>query len=144
VHRVSYTVQSIEKEAKNILNAHPDSRVYIFEGSLGAGKTTLIKELAKQLGVTEQVTSPTFTYLQIYLMKGGGKLYHFDLYRINSLEDFLYAGFDEYLYRPNSIVFIEWPEHIKSLLVYGYCSVHIEYGDENSRNLHYKAQNKTK
>lgn len=98
-----------------------------FTGSLGAGKTTLISNLVRQLGTQDQVNSPTFTYVNIYQLPDGKKIYHFDLYRINFLEEFIAAGFDEYLYAPNSWALIEWPEVIKPLLTHDVCDVVIDH-----------------
>ena len=92
-------------------------KIFTFSGPLGAGKTTIIKELLKQCGVTTTVTSPTFTYLNIYQDSfKKHTFYHFDLYRLTTAESFIDAGFDEYLYMPNSKILIEWPEVIKPLL----------------------------
>lgn len=86
--------------------------VVAFSGDLGAGKTTFIRGIASALGIdTHAVCSPTFTYLNIY----AGKLYHFDLYRIPNTENFLAAGFDDFLHH-DAICCIEWSERIASLL----------------------------
>jgi tRNA threonylcarbamoyladenosine biosynthesis protein TsaE len=91
-------------------------RIITFTGPLGAGKTTLIKELLRQSGVTTTVTSPTFGYFNTYHNQHGKTFYHFDLYRISSVNEFINAGFDEYLNQEDAIVFIEWPDVIDSLL----------------------------
>ena len=85
-------------------------------GSVGAGKTTLTKELLQQAGVTGIVTSPTFAYVNSYHTPTGKRIHHFDLYRIDSVDSFLMNGFDEYLHDTASICIIEWPEVIESLL----------------------------
>jgi tRNA threonylcarbamoyladenosine biosynthesis protein TsaE len=86
-----------------------------FTGALGAGKTTIIKEILVQSGVTELVTSPTFAYVNTY--SSPTKIFHhFDLYRLDSLESFIDGGFDEYLQDENAIKLIEWPQIITSLL----------------------------
>ncbi|MFH1831952.1 MAG: tRNA (adenosine(37)-N6)-threonylcarbamoyltransferase complex ATPase subunit type 1 TsaE [bacterium] len=90
--------------------------IFAFNGPLGAGKTTIIKEILKQCGVTEVVNSPTFGYVKSYKGSGGVTYNHFDLYRLDSLESFVHAGFDEFLCAPNTFNFIEWPEIISSLL----------------------------
>ena len=91
-------------------------RIFTFTGPLGAGKTTTIKEILRQSGIKETVTSPTFGYVNSYKNAQETTLYHFDLYRIGSLDEFIAAGFDEYLNAPQSLCFIEWPEIIKPLL----------------------------
>ena len=110
---MKYSLEQIPEIAKQI--ASKNKKVLTFEGPLGAGKTTLIKEILKHYNVLDdEVTSPTFTYLNIYL--GSKKIYHFDLYRLEDLDDFIELGFDEYLQEPEAIVLIEWPEIIKSIL----------------------------
>jgi tRNA threonylcarbamoyladenosine biosynthesis protein TsaE len=91
--------------------------IFAFRGPLGAGKTTMIKEFFKQLGVDDVVTSPTFTYVNTYSGTEHKKIYHFDLYRLNSVDEFLQLGFDEYLSESGAICVVEWPEVIESLLV---------------------------
>lgn len=89
--------------------------IFTLEGPLGAGKTTLIRSLLFHLGVQEVITSPTFTYVNTY--EAHEKIiYHFDLYRLETVNDFVEMGFDEYLAAQNSYSFIEWPHIIDSLL----------------------------
>lgn len=91
-------------------------RIITFTGPLGAGKTTLIKELLKQCGITKTVTSPTFGYFNTYIDQQQRTFYHFDLYRLKTVDDFIHAGFDEYLNNTNTWVLIEWPEIIEKFL----------------------------
>jgi tRNA threonylcarbamoyladenosine biosynthesis protein TsaE len=109
--------------------------IVTFTGDLGAGKTTLIKELLKQFGVRDTVQSPTFSYVNSYTNAAGQIFYHFDLYRIGSLQDFYMAGFEDYLYAPNSITFIEWPALIDSLLTRNVLTVHSDYVTAMARNI---------
>lgn len=111
-------------------------RLFTFEGSLGSGKTTLIRELLKRYGIQKGVTSPTFNLLNVYENERRQTFYHFDLYRINSVQDFLASGFDEYWNMPNSWVFIEWPEVIDVLLAKkDHCKVKIDYQKTDRRLL---------
>lgn len=89
--------------------------IVCFFGDLGAGKTTLIKGIVSELAqiAPEEITSPTFSYLQLY--EGIGPVYHFDLYRLCSVEEFLGLGFEEQLFS-TGIVLIEWSERIESLV----------------------------
>jgi tRNA threonylcarbamoyladenosine biosynthesis protein TsaE len=82
---------------------------------MGSGKTTLISALCRQLGVADQVNSPTFTLVNEYLRIEGEKVYHFDFYRIKSLSEVFDMGFEMYFYSGN-YCFIEWPEKIPGLL----------------------------
>ncbi len=90
--------------------------IVTLSGGLGAGKTTMVKEILKQIGVSDVVTSPTFSYVNSYSAKDGLIIHHFDLYRITTLDQFLDLGFDEYLVARGTINFIEWPEVIQPLL----------------------------
>ncbi len=110
----------------------PAKKIFTFSGPLGAGKTTLVRLMLRELGVVEPVQSPTYTYVNIYKI-ADMTLYHFDLYRINSQDEFFQAGFDEYLDQPNSYFFIEWPEIIETLLEKEVCRVFLEYNDQESR-----------
>ncbi len=91
--------------------------IITFQGPLGTGKTTIIKNILKQCGIHENITSPTFGYVNSYTNDQGVTFHHFDLYRINSIENFLALGFNEYFYQKNSICLIEWPEIILDLLL---------------------------
>lgn len=102
---------------EHILPLCANRHIFTFTGPLGAGKTTLISEILKQLGVKKAVTSPTFGYVKNYETPNKTSVHHFDLYRLNSVEDFVSAGFDEYLIQANSLIFIEWPIIINQLLV---------------------------
>lgn len=89
-------------------------KIILFEGDLGAGKTTLIKSLIKEMGSEDEVSSPTFSIVNEYDSKAG-KIYHFDFYRIKSEEEAMDFGTEEYLDSGN-FCFIEWPDRISDLL----------------------------
>ncbi len=112
------------------------ARVVTLKGPLGAGKTTLIRALLVQLGVeSSYITSPTFSYVHQYQLPSGRDLFHFDLYRLASLEDFYALGFEEYLYRPDSISFIEWPEIVWPLIADEHLAVELDYSSDLSNRL---------
>ena len=91
------------------------NKVVLFNGLMGAGKTTFIKAICKNLGVEDMTSSPTFSLVNEYETSEGQRVYHFDLYRINSEIEALDMGIDDYLYSGNWC-FIEWPEKIPNLL----------------------------
>ncbi len=131
---MTYSLSGIPAVAQKLKELLKNCRVMTFTGPLGAGKTTLIKELLKQCGVQEVVTSPTFTYLNMYENEAGETFCHFDLYRIGSLAEFQEAGFDEYL-ETDGFTLIEWPEHILSLLAQQACHVAIDYHEEPEKRV---------
>lgn len=109
-----------------------EGAIICFLGGLGAGKTTFIKGIVEAIGgyPPEFVSSPTFSYLNIY---GGRKtVYHFDLYRLRSAEEFLGMGFDEYLFA-GGVCCIEWSEKISSIIPPEAIFVEISHIDEESR-----------
>jgi tRNA threonylcarbamoyladenosine biosynthesis protein TsaE len=97
----------LEKVAQEII-LNSKYKIFTLTGNLGAGKTTLVKFLCKNLNSPDEVTSPTFSLVNEYVFPSG-KIYHFDLYRINHIEELLNIGFDEYIDSGN-YCFIEWPE----------------------------------
>jgi tRNA threonylcarbamoyladenosine biosynthesis protein TsaE len=111
------------------------SFVVALEGDLGAGKTTLVKEIVRSSGNNALVTSPTFTLLNVY--EGSPKFYHFDLYRLNSLEELEYIGGEELIPAKDGIVLIEWADRVPAILPERYLEIKLEYIDENSRKLRF-------
>jgi len=108
-------------------------KIYLFYGDMGAGKTTLIKELCECLGVHEPVTSPTFSIVNEYEGKGT-KIYHFDFYRLKNQAEALDLGYEEYFYSGN-YCFIEWPDKIPDLLPEHYVRVDVQVLGDNERVL---------
>lgn len=115
MHKIRIASQEeLPKVAAELLQSCANDRIFAFYGEMGAGKTTLIKELCRQLGVTGVTSSPTFAIVNEYA-GSDGPIYHFDFYRINSIDEAIKIGFDDYLYS-NAYCFIEWPEKIEELL----------------------------
>lgn len=110
--------------AASLLNTFPDRRVFAFRGELGAGKTTLIKALCRELGVEDQATSPSFSIVNEYLDAARRPVYHFDLYRLKSVRELEDIGFHEYL-DSGHYCFVEWPEIALALLPPGTVTVRI-------------------
>jgi tRNA threonylcarbamoyladenosine biosynthesis protein TsaE len=101
--------------AKEVLDRSGRSGVVAFYGPMGAGKTTLIKEICAQSGVVDPVTSPTFALVNHYLTDGGESIFHFDFYRIAEPEEAFDLGYEEYFYG-GALCLVEWPEKIETLL----------------------------
>jgi len=111
----SVTEAELVKVASDILQELPASRVFLFSGQMGSGKTTLIKQLCRVLGVTDNVNSPTFTLVNEYATSGGEPVYHFDLYRLEKETEALDFGMEDYLCSGH-YCFIEWPEKAPLLM----------------------------
>lgn len=119
--------------AARLLENFPQSRNFLFFGDMGAGKTTLIKNLCMSLGVTDTVSSPTYSIVNEYVFPRG-KIYHFDFYRLKNETEALDMGYEEYLYNGN-YCFIEWPEKISSLWPEEFVEVNIQVLNENERRV---------
>jgi len=109
----TFTLQDLPEIAEKVLLA-ATNKTLLFYGDMAVGKTTLIKEIAKRLGVTDTISSPTFSIVNEYKIKDD-KVYHFDFYRIEKEEEVLDIGIEEYFFS-NHWILIEWPEKIKNLL----------------------------
>ena len=122
--------------ALEILNVHPEARVYAFEGQMGAGKTTFIKQLCEQMGTKDVVNSPTFSIVNVYDVEQPykGEVYHFDCYRLKDIREAMDFGAEEYLYSGN-YCFVEWPEMIEALLPDDTVWVKIEPMENGDRRL---------
>jgi tRNA threonylcarbamoyladenosine biosynthesis protein TsaE len=101
--------------AKQLLKYSENKKIFAFYGSMGAGKTTIIKAVCEYLGAIDTVTSPTFTLVNEYKTASGDSLFHIDFYRIKKQEEVYDFGIEEYL-SGNSYCFLEWPELIEELL----------------------------
>ena len=123
----------LDQAAKEVLKFAQNERFFIFEGEMGAGKTTFIKALAKELGVKEVVSSPTFSIVNEY-EGDGGIIYHFDFYRIKNLQEAYDIGYEEYFYSDH-ICLIEWPEKVEELLPEHYVKIEITAPGETERLL---------
>lgn len=109
-------------------------RVWTLQGSLGAGKTSLVQSMLSQWGVQGPVQSPTYSYVSIYRLPEC-TIYHFDVYRLTSADDFIQAGFDEYLHDPTGRLLIEWPEIVQQLLPHPLCQIEIDYTSADLRTI---------
>ena len=108
-------ISELNDLSKKILEIRNDRDIICLYGEMGVGKTTLIKVICKEIGVEDNVSSPTFSIVNEYVTIEGTSVYHFDFYRLENEEEALDMGFEEYLYK-NNLCFIEWPEKIPSLI----------------------------
>lgn len=109
--------------------------VVLLFGNLGAGKTVFSRGFARGLGITEPVSSPTYTIVQEYDVPGGGRLYHLDLYRISGVESALAFGVDEFLDDSRAISLIEWPMRIDGILPENCIKVTLNHLDDEKREI---------
>ncbi len=129
----NYKLSEIGNVAKSVLD-EVDSRILLFYGEMGSGKTTLIKEIAAQLGVRDLTNSPTFSLVNEYATGEGGRMYHFDFYRIEREEEAYDIGFEEYL-DSGDWCLIEWPEKVENLLPLDTVVIRIDINPDDSRTI---------
>lgn len=123
-------IENIDKAATEFLSKYNSEKVIAFYGNMGAGKTTFIKALSRQMKVVDEVVSPTFSIINEYHTEEGEIIYHFDFYRIKNLEEAFDLGYEEYFYSGNRC-WIEWPEKIEQLLPGDHIKIQIiPNGDE--------------
>src|SRR5690606_15235022 len=129
----SYRVglEGLQTLAHTLIGMGGGIRVWLIFGEMGCGKTTLIKALCAALGVTDTVSSPSFSIVNEYPL-GDEKVYHFDFYRIRSEQEAYDIGTEEYFYS-GSYCFVEWPEKIPSLIPARHVAVSITAGDDDER-----------
>ena len=128
-------LEELETISKDLVELFHEHKIFAFNAEMGVGKTTFISYLAKAMGIEEQVSSPTFGYVNEYLSPKFGKVYHFDLYRLNSEEEAYDIGIEEYIYGDN-IVFIEWAEVIRNLLPESCVWVNTKKEDDETRTIY--------
>ncbi len=131
---ISYTLDHIDDIAHLLIQEAGDQKVWIFKGEMGAGKTTLIKSLAKVLEVADSVSSPTFGIVNEYQTKAKGLLYHFDFYRLDDPMEALDIGIEEYFYSGN-YCWLEWAEKIAPFLPDRFFHIELALASETGRIL---------
>jgi tRNA threonylcarbamoyladenosine biosynthesis protein TsaE len=130
---IIFSIDQLEEVAKQIIAQNP-KKVILFHGEMGVGKTTLIKQLCKTLGVTGATSSPTFSLVNEYEADDNQLVYHFDFYRLNKEEEALDMGVDDYLYSGNWC-FIEWAEKIPNLIPETHSVITISLLPDGKRSL---------
>jgi tRNA threonylcarbamoyladenosine biosynthesis protein TsaE len=128
------TIAAIQAVAGDFLKKYPDHRIFAFYGELGSGKTTFIKALCRKLGVTDLVSSPSFALIHEYQSSRSAKLYHFDFYRMEKLEEAYDIGYEDYFYSGH-YCFIEWADKAEPLLPSGTLHVNIIVTESSGRIL---------
>ena len=134
---MNFSLNNIEEAAKWFLEQLGDRTIVAFYGGMGAGKTTFIKAVCQQLGVEDNITSPTFAIVNEYADGEGYPIYHFDFYRIKKVSEVIDISFDEYIYSGN-LCLMEWPELIEELLPDDAVRVEIAETPDGNREITFK------
>lgn len=134
----TYTIKDLPNIAGMVLT-NASTKTLLFYGDMGVGKTTLIKELAKKLGVQDTLSSPTYSIVNEYLLDSD-KLYHFDFYRIKNEEEAMDLGIEEY-FETSHWKLIEWPEKISNLLPEENTKIELTINLNGSRTINVKPVN---
>lgn len=139
---ISDSLEQTEKISKDFLekinfNLHTNAFVVGLYGDLGSGKTTFVQRFAKNLGVKEFVTSPTFVIEKVYDIehKDFDKLVHIDAYRLDSANELLTLGWEKLFENPKNLILIEWPEKVKEILPENHAKVKFRFLSENEREI---------
>jgi tRNA threonylcarbamoyladenosine biosynthesis protein TsaE len=133
-HTVHSTLDNLSATAKTLLNRAGSQKIWLLEGAMGAGKTTVVRAVCAQLGVIDNVTSPTFSLIHEYAMASGEAVYHFDFYRIRCEEEALDLDCITY-FESGRYCFIEWPTKIYNLIPPAYYKVHFASRPDDRRVL---------
>ncbi|HTD99303.1 MAG TPA: tRNA (adenosine(37)-N6)-threonylcarbamoyltransferase complex ATPase subunit type 1 TsaE [Mucilaginibacter sp.] len=127
------SIDELKVAAEKLVAFGGSTKIFLFYGDMGAGKTTFIKSLCESLGTHDNITSPTFSIVNEYA-GAGSKIYHFDFYRLKNETEALDMGYEEYFYSGH-YCFIEWPEKIAGLLPVHYIRIDIQVLNSNERLL---------
>ena len=131
---VIFTLAQIQEAAGKLLKAAGNYKVFAFHGEMGAGKTTFIHALCQAIGVTDVVTSPTFSIVNQYKTSTEQTIYHIDLYRIKDENEAINAGIEDCLYS-GDICFVEWPEKAEGIFPEDTLHITISSVNDNTRKL---------
>ena len=131
--KLTYHLTELKDITTKILTYLETPRTLLFYGEMGVGKTTLIKELAKQLGVTEATSSPTFSLVNEY-QGSDNTVFHFDFYRIEHEEEVYDIGIEDYFYQ-NSWCLVEWPEKIPNIIPEDAITIRVHKNSDETRTL---------
>ena len=132
------SIAELPKVAEELLSFANGDKFFVFEGEMAAGKTTFIKVFCEQLGITDVVSSPTFSIVNEYESKFG-PVYHFDFYRLKNIQEAYDIGYEEYFYSGDYCL-IEWPSKVEELLPESYIKVDIAITSETGRTFTFSRQ----
>lgn len=124
--------EALDQVVQEIVAFAKDKKVWLFEGEMGAGKTTLIRAIGRVYHIEDMINSPTFSIVNEYQNEDGETFYHFDFYRVKDEMEALDIGCDEY-FDSGNLCFIEWPSKIKNILPQGTFSIQIKVAGNTNR-----------
>ncbi len=136
---ITHSLEETQNFAKEFLQSlklqESEATIVGLYGNLGAGKTTFTQAIAKELGIKEAITSPTFVIEKIYEIKHNNfaRLIHIDAYRLEGGNELQNLNFEEIVSNKNNLIFIEWPENVKDILPENHIKLFCEFVDESSR-----------
>lgn len=133
---INFNIENIAEIAKEFIEETAERRVILFDGEMGAGKTTFISEICRLLGADDDFGSPTFSIINEYADGKGNPIYHFDFYRIESLREAQDIGVEDYFYSGH-LCLAEWPDRIEPLLPEDALTVRLTVNSDGSRKISY-------
>ena len=131
---IKFNLSQLNSAAKEFLESIGEEKIFLFEGEMGAGKTTFIAEICRNLGASDDFGSPTFSLVNEYADSAGNPIYHFDLYRIDSPMEALDMGVEEY-FNSGHLCLVEWPDRLGALVPEEAHTVVIKINADNSRSV---------
>ena len=131
---MTYSKEELSTVASQLLDTFPEANIWLLNGEMGAGKTTLIKAICEHLGVVDEMSSPTFSIVNEYQNDSEEVIYHFDFYRLEEIDEAVNIGVEDYFFSGN-MCFIEWADMIRELLPNNYVEININLVDHNTRHL---------
>lgn len=130
-----YSLHDLPAIARQLLAQYATYPIWLFDAPMGTGKTTLIKNLCQVLSTIDDANSPTYSLINEYHTHSSKIIYHIDLYRLQSLDEALHIGIEDYLYQPNAYCFIEWYQIIAPILPPNCLKLHISLQPNGKRQL---------
>ena len=131
-----FDLKELPEAAKAFIKDIGEDRIFLFEGEMGSGKTTFIAEVCRQLGADDDFGSPTFSLVNEYRDKSGSPIYHFDLYRLESPQEALEMGVEEY-FNSGDLCLVEWPDRLGELSPEEARVVKISVNEDDTRNIEF-------
>ena len=131
---INFNLENIAEAADRFIEATQGKGIYLFDGEMGAGKTTFIAEVCRQLGADDDFGSPTFSLVNEYIDRHGNPIYHFDFYRIDSPREAFDMGVEDY-FESGALCLVEWPDRLGPLTPADACQVKLSINPDESRKL---------